>query len=86
MMRPLLDADVNVDDELLERESVSSEALELLALLFLSFPAMKLVDELPLPLLLPSPTGLSRSNPNCSKDRLNDVVLFGSVRCSCGGC
>lgn len=70
----------------LEWESPSSEKLllALLARLLRSFPVLEPADELPpaLPSASPAWVGLSRSKPNCSKDRLNDVVFAGRVRCN----
>jgi hypothetical protein len=64
--------------------SLPEELLALLALLFLSFLSLlELAPDEPwlLPELLASgPTGLSRSKPNCSKERLKEVALVGSVR------
>lgn len=69
-------------------DSLVEELLELLALLFRSFPfpEPKLVVPL-LPLASPLPSkGVSRSNPYCSNDRLNEVpVSAGRGIWSCGG-
>lgn len=77
-----MDVDATVDDcELPTDSSLSEKLLALLALLLRSF---LLVEPLLL-LSVPTTTGLSKSKPNCSNERLKDVVLAGSVRCSCGG-
>jgi hypothetical protein len=70
--------EASIDECELSVESVLSEKLvSLLARLLRSLPSLE-------PPSLPS-IGLARSKPNCSKDRLKDVVLGWSVSCSCGG-
>ena len=70
--------------------SLREELLALLARLFLSLLSLdELEPEVPrlrlLELLDPAPTGLSRSKPNCSNERLKEVAFAGRVKCSCGG-
>ncbi|KAJ6598857.1 hypothetical protein DFH09DRAFT_1129412 [Mycena vulgaris] len=79
------------EDASLERSSGSERLLALRALLRLfSSPELAVLDDSPeAVVLVPSVSsrergsvdaGLSRSKPNCSKERLNDVVLGGRER------
>lgn len=74
-LKELEEAEATMDDCEL---SVESEKLvSLRARLLRSFPSFWLPS-------LPS-TGLGKSKPNCSKDRLKDVVLGWRDSWSCGG-
>lgn len=83
-LEPLLDVEATVSDE----ESLAVSESKLMVLL-----ALLLRSALPSPLVVAlgpgtpgvPPTGLSKSNPNCSKERLKDVVLGWMVSWSWGG-
>jgi hypothetical protein len=66
--------------------SLREELLALLARLFLSLLSLvELEPDVPrlrllLELLDPAPTGLSKSKPNCSNERLKEVAFAGRVR------
>jgi hypothetical protein len=74
LVTPLDPAPTSDDPELSASSSLLDRLLWLLALLFLSFPpADPTPDELLPPASLPSVSGVSKSKPYCSKDRLKDV-------------
>jgi len=77
-LEELLEPEVNVDDCELAVESVLSEKL-------LSLRARLLRSFLSFELLPLTSTGLARSNPNCSKERLKEVVFGCRESWSCGG-